>query len=115
MSMNEAFAANMTGKHVKFDIQPYSRGEGYIRKVEPRIVETRQYLPDHGRTEMRYEVFDLEVEVTKGSRVGALLCGVPVSPPKDSAGRTETIIGVGYRQLYEACTNGATIVIARCG
>ena len=116
MALNEAFASNMTGKTVSFDVQPYERGTGIIRKLTERRVKTTKFCPHNGRMIVEYDCFDLEVEVTEGSSTGALWGGVPVNGTvKDKAGETAFITGVTYGQIYNAVTNGQTIVIARCG
>lgn len=115
-SMNESFADNMVGKTVKYDVQPYYRGEGVLTKVTPRIIKTSQYMLPYGRVEMTYECFDCEILVSAGSSTGALLAGVPLPGTiHDTKGKTETLIGVGYNQLWQAVDKGQTIVIARCG
>ncbi|USM11503.1 hypothetical protein vBCbaSRXM_58 [Citromicrobium phage vB_CbaS-RXM] len=117
MSLNEAFPKNMIGKTVKFDVQPYSRGEGKIVVCEPRrIKNVRMIDPTHGTMLVEYDVYDIEVAVEEGSEVGALWGGVPVaSTVRETKGRVVSVTGVTKRQLQSATAYGETIVIARCG
>jgi hypothetical protein len=115
-SMNEYFAENMMGKTVKYDVQPYSRGTGTIKSIGVRRIKASQWLMPYGRTNVEYEVFDLTLDVIEGSSTGALSAGVPVPGTVHSTnGKTESVTGVTYSDLYEAAEKGKTIVIARCG
>lgn len=116
MALNEAFAKNMTDKTVKFDVQPYERGTGIVRKVTERRIKTTDFCPRRGKVIAEYDTFDIDVEVTEGSATGALWGGVPVAGTvKDKAGQMTHIMGVSYEQLRKAVNDGETIVIARCG
>lgn len=115
-SFNEHFIENMTGGTVKFDVQPYERGEGVIKSIKPRMVDTVDHCPRRGKMAVKYECYDLEVEVVEGSKTGALYGGVPVAgTTRDQAGKTTWIYGVGYGELRKAVKEGETIVQARCG
>lgn len=114
--MNEAFAENMTGKTVSFDVQPYEHGRGTITKVTPRQVKAREFSAENGTKFVTYECFDLEIAVDEGSHTGALLCGVPVRDTvKSTAGQVRTVIGVSYGQLYRAVEKCELIVRVCCG
>lgn len=114
--MNGAFTKNMTGKIVKFDVQPYERGTGVIKAMRERTIKTRDFCPRRGNMNIEYICYDLEIEVTEGTATGALWGGVPVAGTiKDKAGKMTTIIGVNYGQIWSAVEKGETIVIARCG
>ena len=116
-SMNECFADNMLGKTVKFDVQPYSHGQGVLSKVTPRrIIVSNKFMLPYGQVVLTYEVFDLEVTVTSGTSVGALSAGVPVPGTiRKTDGKVEHLIGVSYEKLYDAVNRGFTIIIATCG
>ena len=115
-SMNEYFAENMMGKTIRYDVQPYSRGTGVIKSIGVRRIKTSRWQMPYGRTNVEYEVFDLTVDVVEGSSTGALSAGVPVpGTVRDTAGKTESLTGVGYETLHDAVHKGTTIVIARCG
>lgn len=114
-SINEAFATNMTGKEVEYDVQPYYRGRMLITKVEPRLIkQVPEFHPEKGRTFVTYECFDIEGTVIKGSETPSLVAGVPTSH-RVTDGQTVRIVGVGYGQLYRAVEKGQTIVKASCG
>lgn len=116
MAMNEAFIPNMTGKEISFDVQPYQRGKGIMSKITGRKITVSEFNSNQGRTLVTYEVFDVEVSVSEGRLNGALSCGVPVPGTiHDLAGKTVTLIGVDFGQIYRATSEGKTIVIARCG
>lgn len=113
--MNEAFATNMTGKEIDFDVQPYSRGRMLITKVTPRTVKNASGFDiEKGRTYTTYECFDIEGTVIEGSETPALICGVPMSHNKLN-GKTHSVIGVSFGQLYRAVEKGQTIVKVCCG
>ena len=115
-SMNEYFAENMLGKIVKYDVQPYRRGTGTIKSIGVRRIKTKQHILPYGRVNIEYEVFDLILDVIDGSSTGALSAGVPVPGTiRSTTGKTESVTGVGYSDLYEATHNGRTIVISTCG
>lgn len=115
-SFNEHFIENMTGKTISFDVQPYERGTGKIAKMTPRMVEHVEYLPRRGKAIVKYEVYDIEVEVEAGSKTGALWGGVPVNGTvKDTAGKVAFVTGCTYDDIRLAATEGKTIVQARCG
>lgn len=115
--LSEHFCENMTGKTVEFDCQPYMNGKGTITKIDIRMVENVKVRdPERGTMLVKYEVYDLEIACSEGTYVGARNAGVPSpSSIRDIAGTTERVTGVSYRQLYEACINGKTIVQAYCG
>jgi hypothetical protein len=116
MSINEHFANNMTGKTVKFDVQPYERGTGVIKNIIERPIRVKDFCPNRGGIMVDYMTFDLEIEVSEGSKTGALYGGVPVRGTiKDIVGTMTFISGVSYGQIYRAVDKGETIVIARCG
>lgn len=116
MPLNGYFAANMTDKTVKFDVQPYERGTGIIRKITERRIKTTKFDSECGDMVVEYDTFDLTIEISEGSATGALWGGVPVAGTvKDRAGTTTHIMGVSAGQLRRAVNDGQTIVIARCG
>lgn len=112
--MNDHFAANMTGKPLRFDVQPFERGHGIIRKVTPRRASMKDF-DRRGRILVEYEVFDVEVEVVEGQRFGGFSCGVPISPARPTKGEMVTLSGLLYLDLWNAVDKGLTVVIARCG
>ena len=114
-SLNENFAPNMTGKRVKYDVQPYSHGEGVITKITPRKITVTEFLPGRGKAIITYEVFDLHILVEEGSRCGVFWGGVPVARFKSTTGNTEFISGVTYGQIHDAVSKHRPIVISRCG
>jgi hypothetical protein len=116
MSLNGWLEGSIIGKTVKFDVQPYERGTGIIRKASARRIKTNDYCPRRGYMLIEYDTFDLEIEVIEGSSTGALWGGVPVaSTIKNKAGKMTHISGVSKGQIYNAIEEGETIVIARCG
>ena len=115
-SVNEAFAENMVGMKVRFDVQPYCHGVGIISKCTPRVITAKRFMMDLGRVEITYEVFDVVVNVLRGARVGALSAGVPVPGTiHDMIGRPYDLTGLTFGELSDATRRGKTIVIARCG
>lgn len=115
-NVNGHFAKNMTGKTVKFDVQPYERGTGIIKNMIERAVRVKEFCPRRGNVMVDYVTYDLEIEVIEGSATGALWGGVPVAGTvKDKAGTMTFISGVNYGVIYRAVEKGETIVIARCG
>lgn len=115
-SMNGHFIENMTGKTVSFDVQPYERGTGKIVKMTPRIIKGREHLPGRGTCLVEYEVYDIEVDVAEGRKVGALWGGVAVSGTvHDTTGKTAHITGCSYGDIYQAAEKGRPIIQARCG
>lgn len=117
MSLNEAFPKNMIGKSVKFDVQPYERGEGKIVECVPRRIKgVKMQDPTHGTMIVEYDVYDIRVEIEEGSETGALWGGVPVATTvRETKGKVSSVTGVTKRQLQSATAYGETIVIARCG
>ncbi|WLJ71080.1 hypothetical protein [Sphingomonas phage Kimi] len=116
MSINGHFAQNMTGKTVKFDVQPYERGTGVIKNMIERSIRVKDFCPRRGTVMVEYVTYDLEIEVVEGSKTGALYGGVPVKGTvKDAAGSMTFISGVNYGDIYRAVEKGETIIIARCG
>jgi hypothetical protein len=116
MARNESFAANMVGKVVSFDVQPYEFGTGEIVAVREREVTVTQFMAPYGRTTLTYDTFDIDVKVSEGRKVGALYGGVAVqSTVKDTAGSVATISGVSYFDLHDAAIKGKRIIQARCG
>lgn len=116
MARNEHFIPNMTGKRVRFDVQPYERGVGTIVKITGREIKTTDFCPRRGRIDVTYECFDLEIEVEEGSKTGALYGGVPVrGTVHDTSGKLAFVAGVNYGELARAVNNGETIVKATCG
>lgn len=112
---NEAFIDNCMGQTIEFDIQPYENGRGEIVAITSREVKTTKHDPQNGTMSVVYECYDLEVQVTSGSRVGAFICGRPVCPAKPTDGTVRQVTGVTYGELSRACFHGERIVIATCG
>jgi hypothetical protein len=111
-SINEAFCSNMTGKTVKYDVQPYYHGEMFITSVKPRLVkQVSGFDGEKGRTYTTYECFDIEGTVIEGSEVPSLIGGVPTKV-NDTKGHSVRVVGVTYGQLRRAVEDGATIVKA---
>ena len=117
MSINEAFAKNMTGKRIKFAEQPYASGEGTITHIECRKIENvKTFDPRLGTVYQTYECFDLTIACDSGSHVGALIAGVPVRDTvKGMDGQSYTLVGCTFGEIYDAVEHGKGIVKARCG
>jgi len=114
-SINESFATNMVGKTIKYDVQPYYRGEMVITSVTPRLVRgVREFSVERGYTYVTYECFDVEGTVVKGSETPSLVCGVPQGN-RVMDGKTTRIVGCTFGDLYRATEKGTTIVKALCG
>lgn len=110
--MNEAFATNMTGKEVNYDVQPYYRGKMLITKVTPRTVKNASgFDAEHGRTYTTYECFDIEGTVIEGSEGGNWGGG----SCKKTTGQKVNVVGVSFGQLYRAVEKGQTIIKVCCG
>jgi hypothetical protein len=108
--LNESFAHNMTGKTVKFDMQPYARGTMVLTNIVERAVTVeKEFHPERGGMRVTYNVFDIEGDVIEGTETGALICGVPV-PGSTRKLSTYRMIGVTRGQLYRACFEDATII-----
>lgn len=115
-SFNEHFIENMIGKTISFDVQPYEHGTGVIQSMKPRMIKTNKFDRHYGNTNVEYEVFDINVLLEQGTKIGALYCGVPVQGSvKDTAGKTSTINGVTYGEVCDAVQKGRCIIQARCG
>src|SRR5687768_16646784 len=113
--MNEAFATNMTGKEVSYDVQPYYRGRMLITKITPRTVKNVSgFDAEKGRTYTTYECFDVEGTVISGSETPALIGGVPISHKKTD-GQQVVVTGCSFGQVYRAVEKGETIVKVCCG
>lgn len=113
-SRNEYFAENMTGKTISFNVQPYRHGKAVITKITPRVVKVSEFEPRRGRVLVEYEVFDLELDMLEGKETRSLIGGVPQGW-HDLAGKTETLTGITFSQLWEAAEKGVTIIQAICG
>lgn len=113
---NEHFAINMVGKEISFDVQPYTHGRMKITDIIERDVTVREFNGRRGTQTVTYSVFDIVGEMIEGMNVGALIAGVPVhSTIKNITGKSYTLIGVTYGELWEAAEKGKTIVKVCCG
>lgn len=115
--LNEAFASNMTaaGATIEYDIQPYEHAKGKITAITHRNVERKDFDIERGGIWIRYEVFDLTVEVIEGHHQGAFWGGVAIGKAQDLAGTVRHIHGVSAGQLRRAVLEGKCIVQATCG
>lgn len=115
-SFNDHLIENTVGKTISFDVQPYEGGTGEIVKMTPRMVKHTDRCPRRGKMIVEYEVYDLEIRVATGRKVGALWGGVAVPGTiHDTAGQIARVDGVTSGQIYEATAKGRPIIQARCG